>query len=205
MITQQLYLSWLRHHLRKFIANTRRARAYQHEALMEKISRNASSAFGRDYRFASIRSVADFRRQVPILTYEDHHPYVSRVLHGETTALFAPGTRVLMFAMTSGTTGDPKRLPITTEFFREYRRGWLIWAAGVYGDHRYLMRMKTLQLTSDWQLSQTPCGAPCGQISGLAATTRPTITQRMFLPPPVAARIHDSATKHYASLRFSLA
>jgi GH3 auxin-responsive promoter len=205
MITQQLYLTWLRHRLRQFLSNARRARSFQHDALLRKIARNASSEFGRDHQFASIRSAADFRRQVPILTYEDHHPYVSRVLQGDTNALFAPGTRVLMFATTSGTTGDPKRLPITTELFREYRRGWLIWAGGVYGDHRHLMQKKTLQLTSDWQLSHTPCGIPCGQISGLAATTRPKITQRMFLPPPVAARIHDSAAKHYASLRFALA
>jgi hypothetical protein len=205
MITQQLYLAWLRHRLRRFVRNTRHARAFQHNALMRKIARNASSDFGREYGFATIRNVADFRRQVPILTYEDHHPYVSRVLAGDATALFAPGTRVLMFAMTSGTTGDPKRLPITSELFREYRRGWLIWAAGVYGDHRQLMHNKTLQLTSDWQLAQSAHGAPCGQISGLAATTRPKIAQRMFLPPPVAARIHDSAAKHYTTLRFALA
>jgi hypothetical protein len=205
MITQQLYLSWLQYRLRQFIANSRRAREFQREALLRKICRNASSDFGRDFGFASIRTVADFRRHVPILSYEEHHPYMLRVLQGDVTALFAPGTRVLMFAMTSGTTGEPKRLPITAEMFRDYRRGWLIWAAGAYGDHRHLMRKKTLQLTSDWQLTKAPSGVPCGQISGLAAITRPKITQRMFLPPPIAARIHDSAAKHYTALRFSLA
>jgi len=205
MITQQLYLTWLRHHLRRFVRSARHARAFQHDALMRKVARNAASAFGRDYGFTAIHSAADFRRHVPILTYQDHHPYLSRVLHGETGALFAPGTRILMFAMTSGTTGDPKRLPITAELFREYRRGWLTWAAGVYGDHRDLMQKKTLTLTSDWQLTISPSGVPCGQISGLAASTRPKITQRMFLPPPAAARIHDSAAKHYTALRFALA
>ncbi len=205
MLTQQVYLAWLRHRLRRFVANARRARAIQHGALMRKIARNTASDFGRDFGFASMRTVADFRRRVPILKYEDHHSYMLRVLQGDVTALFAPGTRVLMFAMTSGTTGEPKRLPITAEMFREYRAGWLLWAAGVYGDHRDLMRKKTLQLTSDRQLSQTPCGAPCGQISGLAATTRPRIAQRMFLPPPSATRIHESAAKHYTALRFALA
>ena len=71
-----------------------------------------------------MNSVEDFRRRMPMMTYEDHQPYIARVLQGETTALFAPGTRVLMFAMTSGTTGEPKRLPITEELFREYRAGW---------------------------------------------------------------------------------
>ena len=52
-------------------------------------------------------SAADFRRRQPIAIYEEHHPYIERVLHGDVNALFAPGTRVLMFAMTSGTTGQP--------------------------------------------------------------------------------------------------
>src|SRR3970282_1980741 len=104
-----------------------------------------------------------------------------RVLEGDVTALFAPRTRVLMFAMTSGTTGEPKRLPITEELFREYRAGWRMWGAGVYGDHRDLVRKKTLQLTSDWQQYRAPSGVPCGQISGLAATTPPRISRRGFM------------------------
>ena len=141
---------------------------------------------------------------MPVLTYEDHQPYLTRVLAGETTALFSPETRILMFAMTSGTTGEPKRLPITEDLFREYRAGWRMWGAGVYGDHRELVRTKTLQLTSDWQQYRAPSGVPCGQISGLAATTRPKIAQRIFVLPPAAARIHDPAAKHYTALRFAL-
>jgi hypothetical protein len=172
--------------------------------LLAKIKRHAASGFGRDHGFADIRSAREFRERVPVLTYEDHQPYLSRVLAGETTALFAQGTRILMFAMTSGTTGEPKRLPITEELFREYRAGWRMWGAGVYGDHRDLVRKKTLQLTSDWQQFRTPNGAPCGQISGLAATTRPRIANRIFILPTAAARIHDPAAKHYAALRFAL-
>ena len=92
-----------------------------------------------------------------------------------------------MFAMTSGTTGQPKRLPITEELFREYKAGWRIWAAGVYGDHIHLMRKKTLQLTSDWQQYRAPCGVPCGQISGLAAMTRPRMS-RLDVSVAAAAR-----------------
>ncbi len=205
MIARYVYLAWVRHRLNRFLADTRRAREIQHEVLLRKIARNANSDFGRAYGFANIRSVADFRKQLPILTYEDHHPYMLRVLNGEVTALFAPNTRVLMFAMTSGTTGEPKRLPITEEVFREYRAGWLIWAGGAYGDHIDVMRKKTLLLTSDWQQYRAPSGVPCGQISGLAAMTRPRVMQRGFLPPPITAQIHDPAAKQYATLRFALA
>lgn len=198
-------MAWLRARLRRFTSATVRARDLQHEALLAKVSRNVNSAFGRDFGFASIRTAADFRARVPVLSYEDHRPYISRVLNGEVTALFAPGTRVLMFAMTSGTTGEPKRVPITKELFHEYRMGWQMWGAGAYGDHPDLLYKKTLQLTSDWQQYAAPCGIPCGQISGLAATTRPSISQIMFLPPPATTQIHEAAAKHYAVLRFALA
>lgn len=171
---------------------------------MEKIRRHANSDYGRDHGFSEIRSIADFRRQ-PISTYEDFRPYIARALEGETTAMFAPDTRVLMFAMTSGTTGKPKRLPITAELFREYRAGWRMWAAGVYGDHIDLLLKKTVQLTSDWKQYHAPSGVPCGQISGLAATTRPKIAEHVFLPPVVVSQVHDSAAKHYTSLRLTLA
>jgi len=204
MVARYIYLAWLRNRLRRFLADSRKAREFQHRALMEKIRRHAESDFGRDHGFVSIRSVEDFRRHVPVMTYEDHQPYVARVLAGDLSALFAAGTRLRMFAMTSGTTGEPKRLPITDELFREYRAGWRLWGAGVYGDHRALLHKKTLQLTSDWQQYRAPSGAPCGQISGLAASSRPKISNRIFLPPPAAGRIHDSSAKHYAALRFAL-
>jgi hypothetical protein len=205
MILRYAYLAWLRQRVRRFRASARHARRIQHRALLAKVARHADSAFGRDFGFGEIRTVDEFRRRVPVLKYEDHHPYIARVLDGDVSALFAPGTRVLMFATTSGTTGQPKRLPITEELFREYRAGWRLWGAGVFNDHLDLAQKSVLQLTSDWRQNAAPSGVPCGQISGLAATTRPPIARRIFIPPPAVSRIHDSAAKHYTALRLALA
>ena len=191
--------------MQRFVADSRRARELQHTTLLSKVLRNRDSAFGRDHGFARIRSAADFRARVPVRTYEEHRPYINRVLAGDVNALFAPGTKVLMFAMTSGTTGEPKRVPITAELFREYKAGWHIWAGGLYTDYPRLLLKRSLQLSSDWQQYRAPSGVPCGQISGLAASTRPRIGQFMFLPPPATTRIHDAAAKHYTTLRFALA
>jgi hypothetical protein len=68
-----------------------------------------------------------------------------------------------------------------------------------------LLHLKTLQLSSDWQQTLTPSGVPCGQISGLAASTRPLIARPMFLPPAEVTHIHDYAAKHYTALRLALA
>jgi hypothetical protein len=187
------------------VSDATKARSIQHQTLLAKIGRNATSQFGRDFGFSEIRSAAEFRARVPVLSYEEHRPYIAKVLDGDVTAMFRAGTKVLMFAMTSGTTGDPKRLPITQELFDEYRMGWQLWGGGVYGDYPQLLLQKTLQLSSDWRQYSSPCGIPCGQISGLAATTRPAISQSMFLPPSATTQIHQAAAKHYTALRFALA
>ena len=199
------YLAWLRSHLQRMLRDTRRAREIQQRVLIGKLARNADSEFGRVHAFSDIRSVSEFRSRVPVLTYEDLSPYLLRVLNGETTALFAPGTRVRMFAMTSGTTAEPKRLPITSDVLSEYTKSWRLWAAGAFGDHRDLLWKKTLQLASDWQQFRSPTGVPCGQISGLAATTRPQIAAWMFLPPLSTMEIHDPEARHYTTLRIALA
>ena len=111
MLIRLTYL-WLRNRrVQQFLAGARRARRTQHEVLWSKLRRNADSDFGRQHGFASIRSVADFRRQLPISTYEDYRPYVERVKKGDVGAMFGPGTRVLMFALTSGTTEQSKFIP----------------------------------------------------------------------------------------------
>jgi hypothetical protein len=205
MILRYTYLQWKRLKLQRYLAATRNGRRIQQEVLHRLLSRNADSDFGRQHHFADIRTVADYQRQVPVSDYEYFRPYIKRVLEGDIAALFAPGTRILMFTMTSGTTGEPKYLPVTDEFFRNYREGWHLWGTGVFADHRGLLGCKALQLASDWQQTMSPSGVPCGNISGLAAETRSLISRIMFYLPSDIARIHDAAAKHYATLRIGLA
>jgi hypothetical protein len=204
MIFRYAYLGHKRLQLQRFLHGARNARQTQHASLLAKIYRNASSAYGRDHGFREIHNVGDFRTRQPIMSFEDVEPYVERVMRGDVTAMFSPETRVRMFAMSSGTTGRPKHLPLTDELFREYRVGWQIWGAGVYGDHIDLMWKKTLQLSSDWKQSSAPDGTPCGQISGLAAETRPLVARPIFLLPSCVNQVHNSEAKHYLTLRLAL-
>ena len=96
---------WLRsRQLDRVLAGAERSRQVQQDVLLAKLRRHADSAFGRDHRFADIRCLADFRRHVPVTEYSYYKPYVDRLKSGEIGAMFGPGTRVLMLALTSGTT-----------------------------------------------------------------------------------------------------
>src|SRR5262245_49933911 len=103
------FIAWRRYRdVRRFLADARLAPEIQHRVLLEKVARHVDSAYGRDHGFSRIKTVADFRRRMPLTSYEDYRPYVERVKRGEISAMFGPGTRLLMFTITSGTTAEPK-------------------------------------------------------------------------------------------------
>lgn len=190
--------------VRRFLRDARRAQSLQRDVLFRKINREMNSGFGQDHGLSEIKNISDFRKQLPISTYEYFRPYVERVKNGEVTALFGEKTKVLMFAMTSGTTSASKYIPITDHFFREYRRSWNVWGLRTYAQHPDLIEKKTLQFSSDWQQSRTAGGFYCGNISGLAADTRPAISHSLFCLPPAINKIHDADAKQYAALRIAV-
>ncbi len=191
---------------RAFLAQTGRAADVQRDLLLERIARHADSQFGRDHHFGEIRTPADFRRRVPIGDYARHEPYIDRVRQGDLNALFGPGTEVLMFAMTSGTTNRPKTIPVTRESLHDYREGWTIWGILAFDAHIEILRRglrPILQLASDWRESATPAGIPCGAITGLTAHMQNPLVRTTYCMPAAASRIKDIESKYYTALRFS--
>ncbi|MFG0287371.1 MAG: GH3 auxin-responsive promoter family protein [Rhodopirellula sp. JB044] len=198
------YLHWRLRRLNRYLQGTAECREVQRTRLMEKIRLNQDSEFGREHGFDSIRSVADFRSRVPVANYETYRPYIEKVKSGNTRALFGPDTKVLMFSMTSGTTSEAKYVPITNHFFDEYRRSWNYWGLATYRDHHDLLSKHTLTLASDWDQFRTSGGIPCGSISGLAAETRPRITNSLFILPKSLLKVKGTENKQYASLRVAI-
>jgi hypothetical protein len=181
-----------------------RAAAVQDARLLEKVRRNADSDFGRDHGFDEIRCYDDFARHVPILRYEDHAPYVERVKRGEPQALFGPRERVLMFALTSGTTSEPKYIPVTQTFLNETRRGWNAFGMKALLDHPDAFLRVILQVTSRMDEHRTEAGIPCGAITGLMARTQKRIVRRYYCTPLVVAEIDDARAKYYTIMRLAL-
>src|SRR5262245_42235898 len=88
----------------QFLAHVADPRAAQLRVLRDLLALNAGSDFARQHGFGDIRTSADFRRRLPIADYEYFRPFVERVKQGELSALLGPRNRLLMFALTSGTT-----------------------------------------------------------------------------------------------------
>ncbi len=190
--------------VRSFLAAHDHTAQTQDRLLAELISAHRETAFGRDHGFENIRTYEDFVSAVPVGAYDKLQPYADRVFAGDFEALLPPGERALMFSQTSGTTGEPKHIPVTSRFLTEMRRGWNIFGVKALTDHSEAWLRPLLTINSSMHEAQSPTGVPCGAISGLLAVTQKRIVRRMYVAPRQVADIRDPLAKYYTILRYGV-
>jgi len=86
----------------------------QDEVLKKLIGFARYTDFGQKYAFDDLISYEDFKRRVPVHTYEQMFPYIDRLMHGEQNVLWPTETK--WFAKSSGTTNArSKFIPVSPE------------------------------------------------------------------------------------------
>jgi hypothetical protein len=190
-------------HLVAFEEATCKPRQVQEMLLQRILRRQADTDFGRRHGFSQIHSIEQFRKQLPVARYEYFEPYINRLRQGDLRALLADD-RLLMFALTSGTTAARKFIPVTSQYLGDYRRGWNIWGMRVFLDHPEVKLRPIVQLSSDWDEFRTEAGTPCGSVTGLTATMQKRLIRWLYCVPACTARIEDSTAKYYVALRLSV-
>ncbi len=190
---------------RHFLQQAHNCPGVQASTLQHLLAINAGSQFQRDHGLSQFTSVAELQRRVPIANFDLVAPYIESLKQGETAALCGPGNPLQMFALSSGTTGETKFIPVTRQFIRDYRRGWTIWGINTFDDHPRLHALKILQLASDFDQFRTPGGTPCGNISGLAQSMQSRFLQFKYTLPQAILGIADPVAKYYTLLRLAIA
>jgi hypothetical protein len=147
----------------------------QARTLKRLVARAADTTFGKDYRFASVKTVEDFQARVPLRKYEDfwrdywqkRYPVVENVTW--------PG-RVPFFALTSGTSsGTTKYIPVTHAMRRSNTRA----AMDVLVNHlkakpkSHILQGKSFMLGGSTALTKEAPGVFAGDLSGIATKTLP--------------------------------
>ena len=189
---------------KKFLKAIKNTPEVQQSLLKRLINASAESRFGKEHHFKSINSYRDFTSAVPIGNYQTHLPYIKDVFAGNITALFSQDTKICMFAITSGTTGEPKRIPITKQFIRDYRRGWNIFGVKLLKDHPDGWLRQIITVDSSTLEYMSPSGIPCGAISGLLAEKQKWIVRRMYPVPRLINCMTNYEQKYYAIVRSSI-
>jgi hypothetical protein len=189
--------------IRALTAASEKPREVQEAKLFKLLQKNADSQFGRDHNFSSIKSVADYQRAVPIRDYEDFRPYIEKATAGQKKILTIEDP--LMFATTSGTTAQPKYIPITPGYMEEFRLASVASGYHIYRSFPNVEQGVALSVVSPAVEGHTEAGIPYGAISGQLFQKEPYWVKKYISPIPYQVfLIRDYEIRYYTLLRLAL-
>jgi hypothetical protein len=176
---------------RSWEAIWRRTMAHQEAALLRMVASARQTEFGRAHGFHAIRSVAAYQERVPLRTYLDFAPLLSRAAGGANDVTW-PG-RPRHWVKTSGTTAGDKYIPVTPEAFASHRKGG--WDAFLLAAERVgaapLLSGSLLFLGGSTALVPYGNGCALGDLSGLVMRRLPPVLRSRYSPGPGIAAVTD--------------
>jgi hypothetical protein len=187
----------------EFEKQCRNPRTAQEKLLRHILEKNKDTAFGRKYGFGRIKTLRTFQKRVPICAYEDLKPYIDAERRGQRGQLTAE--KPVLFAMTSGTTGDSKYIPVTPESRKAKADLMKVWVSALYKDHPEIFSERVLSIVSPEVEERAPDGTPCGAESGHAYRNIPSPVRKLYSCPYEVFEIEDYESRYYTLLRITAA
>jgi hypothetical protein len=187
--------------LERFTQQCKEPMKHQEKLLAEIIKANTETRFGNEHGFSRIDSIQTFQQTVPVANYQDLEPYVEAARNGEPGQLTSEDP--IMFAMTSGTTGRPKYIPITPTSRKMKKDLLRVWLCGVAADHRDAFDGHVLAVISPEQEETAPCGLPCGAESGHGYKNASVLVRHLYSAPYETFTIENYDARYYAIARIA--
>ncbi|MCH7747397.1 MAG: GH3 auxin-responsive promoter family protein [Acidobacteria bacterium] len=170
--------------------------------MLRLLRRNRDTRFGREHGFAAIRSYADFAAAVPVQTYETLRPYIEDQERTGEPALNAE--RPVMYARTSGTTGEAKLIPILRETIRQHKRSQAIQSYVQFSADARAYYGRFLAIVSPAEEGTLASGTPYGSTSGFMYENMPAIAKTKYVLPYQVFGIADYDLKYLLILRLAV-
>lgn len=156
----------------------------QNELFERLIDTAKDTEWGRKYDYAGIRSQKTYHDRVPLQTYEDVKPYVSRLQKGEQNLLWP--TEINWFAKSSGTTSDKSKfIPVSREALEgcHYKGGKDLLAVYNYNHpNNGLYNGKSLVLGGSSQINQFRKDSYSGDLSAIIINNLPLWVEMKRIP-----------------------
>ena len=181
------------------------------KTLRDILTISRDTVYGREHHFDRILSAttADdlfrlYRLYVPVNdSFETLRPYVERHKNGEENVLF-PG-KPDMYATTSGTTAQPKWIPMTHKYLKDvYGKMSHIWTwnfvkhrSRIFGGHIFTTVGKECE-------GYAPDGTLYGAVSGVLVRDIPPIIKKHYTAPSCVMSIPDYGARNYTLMRLAL-
>ncbi len=187
-----------------FVRQTRQTFAVQETFLRSLLVAHRDTEYGRKYGLKEIKTINQFREQIPVLPYSSYEHYTERIAQGEKKVLTAEP--VVYLSLTSGSTGKKKLIPVTQRFQNSLRRsnltsvGFLAEALQDRG-----LKFGSFMIANSMQLlGRTSGGIDYGPAGAGVLRMGQLLYQQLFAHPYQTLQPADSLTRHYLCLLFAL-
>jgi len=189
---------------------SRRPRLATENTLRKILNVSKNSVYGKEHYFREILAAptsgelfALYQHLVPPNDFEALRPYVERHKNGERNVLF-PG-RPIMYATTSGTTSQPKWVPMTRKYLRDvYGKMSNVWVWNFVKHRPYALAGHIFAIVGKECEGYAPDGTLYGSVSGVLVRDLPRIIKRRYTSPASVMSIEDYAARNYTLMRLAI-
>ena len=196
-------MMWIRNkYYVPFVELTKNPKINQWNLLKNILHQNKDTHFGSKHKFTSIHSYKDFQNAIPINEYEDLRSYINQ--QEQTGEPCLNSRQPVMYAQTSGTTGEPKNIPILNATIESYKHSQSLFSYTQYSFDIKVYSGKILAIISPDIEGNLSTGTPYGAISGLIYKSMPTLLRRSYLLPFEIFTVSDYEIKYYLICAFAL-
>lgn len=189
-------------HWRPFVHAAKSPQQTQNRLLLRILEKNRETQFGRDHGFDRIGSYDDFISSVPIQDYESLRPYIDEQERTGKPALNSDPP--VMYAQTSGTTGQPKLIPLLETTLDLHKRSQSIQSYVQFRADPQAYYGKLLGIVSLAEEGRLESGTPYGSASGHVYKNMPGLARTKYVIPHQVFAIEDYDIKYLTILRLAL-
>ena len=192
---------------RKLDKASKNAAREQEKTLRRILEYAKDSEWGKAHHFAEILAAPNaqelFKRwqeHVPATDYEDLRPFIERHKNGEENILF-PG-KPMMYATTSGTTKEPKWIPITNEYYDNvYSQMTKLWLHSFQMHRPKVFENVCTSIVGKAIEGAAPDGTVYGSVSGVTRRDCPEFIKELYAENNEVYAISDYKARYYTIMR----
>lgn len=197
----------------QFLALKRAAknpRKSQEKTLRSILTYARDTEYGKEHHFAEILEAktdselySRYQKYVQLNDYEDLRPYVEKHKNGAANILF-PG-KPLLYATTSGTTKEPKWVPITKEYLHNiYGKMTKVWLFNFIKNRPQVFTGKIVSIVGKVKEGEAPDGTMFGSVSGVTQRDCPGFVKKLYASPASVFSIEDYTARYYTLMRMGI-
>jgi len=170
--------------------------------LLSILHDNQNTQFGIAHRFASINSIRDFQSNIAIQSADSAKQAIDRQRHSNQAVLTRD--QVILYTQTSGTTGEPKYIPVTTQALSDYKKQQQLASFHFYRNCKQAFHGKVLAIVSPAIEGYFDNGIPYGSASGHIHRSMPSLIRNNYVVPSEVFKIKDYDIKYLTILCLAL-